>query len=48
MSSIVKGEREKFKKITTPVRVELTILRLTVARLNQLGHGVVLIVFLSQ
>ena len=28
------------KKLTTPVRVELTILRLTVARLNQLGHGV--------
>ena len=28
------------KKITTSVRVELTILRLTVARLNQLGHEV--------
>ena len=32
--------RKKEKCYTTPVRIELTILRLTVARLNQLGHGV--------
>ena len=30
------------QKITTSVRVELTILRLTVARLNQLGHEVII------
>ena len=44
-----KNEKNKIKKtfqvwhkqkITTSVRVELTILRLTVARLNQLGHEV--------
>ena len=32
----------RIKKKTTSVRVELTILRLTVARLNQLGHEVII------
>ena len=32
---------ENQKKYTTSVRVELTILRLTVSRLSQLGHEVV-------
>ena len=40
-------EKEKEKSNTTPVRVELTILRLTVARLNQLGHGVVVFTILT-
>ena len=34
---------EKNKKQTTSVRIELTILRLTVARLNQLGREVYLL-----
>ena len=33
-------QKRRVFKNTTPVRIELTILRLTVARLNQLGHGV--------
>ena len=33
--------QRRTKKNSTSVRIELTILRLTVARLNQLGHGVI-------
>jgi hypothetical protein len=34
--------QKRQKRYSTGVRVELTILRLTVARLNQLGHPVVM------